>query len=184
MAAFNQASLRLLDFDREAAVLLERLLVDKIWAVPYQVFGSNKVVLRAAFEINLVAILPDDLLSLLAGSGNCQPNEWLPTKKLTVDLFDPTLVPTHALMAYELSGYLNLVEIGGVLGISKRQAHLAAQLGKAMCEAGIDDPYIRLVTAPLAASRWRTHPRFLENGHTGGRQLQPREDAQDDIAAP
>jgi hypothetical protein len=153
---------RLLEFGPEVGSLLEQLIVDKIRVVPYQVFGSNMVVLRAEFELRLVGILADDLVRYLEGSEDWTPNEWLPVKSVQVDLFEPSLAPKHALMAYELVRFLTLEETGELLGISKRQAHLSSKLGKAMHEAGIADPYIRLTVPPKAASRWRVHEKFKE----------------------
>jgi hypothetical protein len=154
-------SKRLLEFGDEVSTVLERILVGKIRAVPYQLFQSNKVVLRAEFELSLAVIVPDQFAALLAGTSDWQPTRWFPTKTVQVDLFENTLVPNNALMAYELTKYMTLEEAGTLLSMSKRTTHLASQLGKAMVAAGITDPFIRLTSPPENASRWRTRERFF-----------------------
>ena len=47
--SIHEASSQILSFDREAGMLLGRLLDGPIRFVPYQQFGCNKVVLRAEF---------------------------------------------------------------------------------------------------------------------------------------
>jgi hypothetical protein len=77
-------------------------------------------------------------------------------KTVLVDLFDPSSGPRCGLQAFALKQQgLSLVKIGLELRISKRSAHIAAQYGKAMTEAGISDPFIELTDRPTAASRWR-----------------------------
>jgi WD40 repeat protein len=78
----------------------------------------------------------------------------LPMKQhVVVDLFEPSAAPKNALYAAELMRYLTFKEIGELLGISKRCAHLAAQLGRQMLAKGITDPFFRL-QEPIAGSRW------------------------------
>jgi hypothetical protein len=79
---------------------------------------------------------------------------------MVVDLFEPTPVPRHALQAAELKKTMTLTKVGRALGISKRQAHLAAQLGVQMLEHGMTDAYVRLTEEPQEASRWKRHPKF------------------------
>jgi hypothetical protein len=74
---------------------------------------------------------------------------------MVVDLFEPSIPCRFALKAAELKKSMSLEKIGKALGISKRQAHLAAQLGLKMIAQGITDPYRRLTAAPTCASRWR-----------------------------
>ncbi|MBN8625956.1 MAG: hypothetical protein J0M17_10740, partial [Planctomycetes bacterium] len=151
----------IIDFETDVGVLLEQLVVGQIKSVPYQQFGTNKVVLRAEFELSLAALLPEQLVAALSGASDWRPNQWLPIKRIQIDLFEPSLVPQHAVAAYRLSlekengKSKTLCQIGQQLGISKRQAHLAKQLGKEMNAAGITDAYICLDCAPHAASRWR-----------------------------
>ena len=53
----NTTAEKLVDLNREAGVLL-RQLVPRIEAVPYRQFGSDKIVLRASFDLQLGNILP------------------------------------------------------------------------------------------------------------------------------
>ena len=157
-ARIEQCSGELLGADPSVGSLLTQLIDGKITAVPYQQFGSNRVVLRAEFRLRLAMFLPANLLAALRGA--VSEVGGLESMDMIVDLFEPTLVPRHALAAAELKGSMTLVQIGRALGISKRQAHLASQLGAKMIEAGITDPYIRLTEAPQTPSHWNVHPQF------------------------
>jgi hypothetical protein len=155
--AVKLASENLLTMEREAGLILRKLIDGKIQAVPYRQFGSNKVVLKAHFRLQLVKLLPDDLHQHLLRGADPKFAELLPSIDVVVDLFEPTDVPAHAVRAWSQAKCgLTLVRIGNELGLSKRVAHLAKQLGKAMEEAEIDDPYIRLTEKPAKASRWRS----------------------------
>jgi hypothetical protein len=79
-------------------------------------------------------------------------------ESIRVDLFPPSTVADNAVIAHELYRFLTLQETGDLLSLSKRQVQRAKKLGKAMSEAGITDPYVRLQAPPKAASRWRVHP--------------------------
>jgi len=154
--SIREASEKLLTMDREAGVILRKLIDGKILAVPYQQFGSAKVVLRAHFRLQLAKILPDDLHASLIQGREAPCGELLPPIDMVVDLFEPTDVPAHAVRAWELAKQgSTLIQIGSELGLSKRVAHLAKQMGKAMEEANVTDPYVRLTKAPEQASRWR-----------------------------
>jgi len=181
--AIESASRRIIDFEMDAGVLVEQLIVGQIQSVPYQQFGTNKVVLRAEFELSLAAVLSEQLVAALSGASDWQLNQWLPIKRLQVDLFEPSLVPLHAVAAYRLSlekengKCKTLCQIGHELGISKRQAHLAKQLGKEMNAAGITSPYIRLERALESVSRWRTNRPALDSTNS---ELQPTNDPKSD----
>ena len=109
----------------------------------------------------MVNILPKHLHEAL--EGNLIPEaEWTNPIAMVVDLFQPLKVPTNAIWAAELRQFLTLEKIGTVLGISKRQAHLAAELGDKMVAAGLTDPYVRLTSAPKSASHWRTQESHSE----------------------
>lgn len=155
-ARIQQASRELLNFSPEAGVLLQRLLVGKILAVPYQQFGGDKVVLRAEFKIDVLGILPGDLDSVLRGSGI---KDSIPTeiRTLCIDLFEPSVVPHNASAAWGLrkAGVMPK-EIAKTLGLSKRQTTQAVKMGREMEEANIKDPYIRLTERPASASRWKS----------------------------
>ncbi len=133
------------------------LLVGEIHAVPYQQFGSNKVVLRARFELRLAALLPARLRGVLANLVDGPVYKQFETIPMLVDLFDLSTGPTHgreALRLKEEEG-LGLTAIGRRLGITKRKADIAVQFGKSMRAASLTDPYIELTAPPAAASRWR-----------------------------
>jgi hypothetical protein len=154
---------QILEMDREAGSLLKRL-VSPIRAVPCQQYGSNKVVLRAKFDLRLAALLPEHVLAGLRGTYDGPLADRQMVIPMTVDLFDRPAGPRHFAEALRLStaGY-TLLQIGQELGIAKRQAHIAVQYGKALEEAGINDPLIELTEPPSAASRWRSRRR-LSNG--------------------
>lgn len=151
---------QLLDMDARAGSLLRQLIDGQIVAVPYQQFGTNKVVLRAEFKLKFVKFLPEDLLAALKGAETAGAKS-LENVEVVVDLFEPSAAPRHALAAAELTKTMTLVKVGDALGISKRQAHQAAQLGREMSVAGATDPYVRLTEPPKGASRWRVHPKFV-----------------------
>lgn len=155
--AIQETAGRLLAMDREAGELLRRL-VGPIRAVPHQQFGSNLVVLRARFELQLAALLPDRTLACLRGKCKGPAAEQLHRTTISVDLFKRSAGPKHFARALALSeAKYTLEEVGRELGVAKRQAHIAAQYGRAMRAAGLTDPYMELTEPPAAASRWRTH---------------------------
>jgi hypothetical protein len=149
-----------------------RRIVPVIRAVPHRQFGTNLVVLRAVFELRLVALMPDQMRSILENSA-CSQNIKTPmTVRITVNLFRSAAGPRHGLEALALKQQrLTLVAIGKRLGIAKRQAHIAATYGKAMVDGGITDPYLELTEPLPAASRWRTHPRFQKQEPPHGSQV-------------
>src|SRR5207245_282418 len=105
-------------------------LVGPIRAVPHRQFGSNRVVLRAKFELRLAALLPDRIFAYRKGAPDEQPAERLPVVALSVDLFEPSAGPKHFARALALSqaGH-TLVQIGQELRLAKRQAHIAVTYG-------------------------------------------------------
>jgi hypothetical protein len=158
---------QLLAMDHEAGVELKRL-VSPIRAVPYRQSGGNKVVLRAAFELRLAALLPEQILAALRGTSTGALAGGLHLIPMTVELFERSSGPEHFAQALELSrAGLTLEEIGRRLGIAKRQAHIAVQYGKDLEAAGLTDPYLELTAPPSAASRWRTGRRLSEGGSKG-----------------
>jgi DNA invertase Pin-like site-specific DNA recombinase len=156
-AAIQTASEKLLSMEPETGVILKKLIDGKIHAVPYQQFGTNKVVLKAHFRLQLAKMLPEDLQVYLKQGNDLKTAELLPAIDMIVDLFEPTDVPAHAIQAWAIAKKgRTLIQIKDELSLSKRVAHLAKQLGKAMEEVGIKDPYIRLMEEPAKASRWRS----------------------------
>lgn len=134
-----------------------KLLVGTIRAVPCQQFGSNKVVLRARFELRLAALLPARLRGVLAGICDRPVYKQFACIPMLVDLFERSAGPKHGLDALRLKEEegLGLTAIGRRLGITKRQANIAVQYGETMRTANATDPYTELTEPPAAASRWR-----------------------------
>ena len=134
-----------------------KLLVGTIRAVPYQQFGSNKVVLRARFELRLAALLPARLRGVLAGICDGPVYKQFACIPMLVDLFERSAGPKHGLEALRLKEEEDLgpTAIGRRLGITKRRANLAVQYGLEMRAKGVTDPYVELTAPPAAASRWR-----------------------------
>lgn len=156
---------RLHVLDRAAGAALGRL-VDRIEAVPHQQFGCKLVVLRARFELNLGALLPNRVWLALNGLRDDGIDAEFEKIPIMVNLFEPSTGPTYGLQALKLAEEesLGLTAIGRRLGINKRRANLAVQYGRNLRSAGLTDPYIELTAPPAAASRWRTHPRYAGNG--------------------
>lgn len=143
--------------DRRAGVILRQLLAGPIRAIPHRQFGSNKVVLRAEFDIDLSHSLPGIVAESVAGEPDATLSGMrLVRQQILVDLFTPSALASHALEAHELAETgLSLAKVGATLGLSKRQAHLCSQLGEKMAAAGVTDPFIRLSERPEQVSRWR-----------------------------
>jgi hypothetical protein len=142
--------------DRRAGVILRQLLVGPIRAIPHRQFGSNKVVLRAEFDLVLSQSLPAIVAESIAGDAEATLSEpLLVRQQILVDLFTPSALISHALEAHELvETGLSLVKVGAALGISKRLADLCNHLGAKMVAAGVTDPFIRLTERPEKVSRW------------------------------
>ncbi len=156
----QEKAARLLDMDREAGAILKRLVEGPIVAVPYQQFGSNKVVLRAEFQLRVAGLLPDQLFALLQRLAI--PLDELPgeIRPVVVDLFPPSDVPANAVKAYALKeAKLPRQEICQKLEITRRIYYQAVRLGAKMNQAGLVDPYIRLTEPPASASRWGSRNR-------------------------
>jgi hypothetical protein len=150
--------------DRRAGVILRQLLDGPIRAVPYQQFGSDKVVLRAEFNVVLARALPEAVAGSIEGDPEAPRTDLrIERRQMLVDLFTPSGLARHAVEAHELAETgLSLRKVGEALGISKRLAHTCSQLGAAMAEAGMTDPFVRLSERPDRVSRWR--PRRSQGG--------------------
>ena len=142
--------------DSRASVILRQLLVGPIRAIPHRQFDSNKVVLRAEFEIMLSQSLPAMVAESIEGAADAALSDLrLVRKQMVVDVFTPSALAAHAVEAYELAETgLSLAKVGAALGVSKRQAHLCSQLGAKMTAAGVADPFVRLTERPEKVSRW------------------------------
>ena len=155
---------RLEQMDRTVRDELE-CLVGRIWAVPYQQFDSDKVVLRARFQLRLWALLPPQTRALLIGLYDERIADEFDLVPMQVDLFKPSTGPRCGLRAVELETQHGWgpTRIGQKLRITKRKACIALEYGRKMRAAGITDPFIELTEPPKAASRWRTHLRHQQN---------------------
>jgi hypothetical protein len=164
-AQLEVSAAQLLSMEPEASRLLKRLLDGPILAIPYQQFGSNKVVLRAEIRIKIAGLLPDDLYLLLQNLKVPMPDYGQEVRTVLIDLFEMTGVPKHAKAAWGmLSADKTRKQIQAALGISKRIACQAIKLGEQMAQAGIVDPYIRLTERPANASRWGKRARKSQAG--------------------
>lgn len=145
----------------EAGSLLQRLIDGKIRAIPCQQFGSGKVVLRAEFTLQLVQLIPANVrLHLLNPDSSCSEPPTVLRRKIVLDLFQPSLAPLHAMRALDLhqrdrSKPATLNQIAAELGISKRQAHVALQMGRQLQAAGRTDPFEPLTKCPENPARWK-----------------------------
>jgi hypothetical protein len=143
--------------DRRAAIILRSLLHGPIRAVPYQQFGSDKVVLRAEFEVTLTSGLPPTIGESIRQDGvEAVDGLTLVRRPIVVDLFEMSAVPRHAIEAHALQETgMSLSKIGQALGITKRLAGLASKVGAAMAARGMTDPFVRLTERPERVSRWK-----------------------------
>jgi len=162
--------------DRRAAVILRSLLLGPIRAVPYRQFGSDKVVLRAEFELALTSGLPAVIGDSIRLDGmEAIDGVELVRRPVVVDLFAMSAVPRHAVEAHALHETgMSLSKVGGVLGISKRLTGLAVQVGARMAASGVTDPFVRLTERPERVSRWSRGRRPRDRAHdTDGDHRQP-----------
>lgn len=146
--------------DQEARPLLRQLIEGPIRAIPFQPFGNSNVVLRAELTLQLVRLMPSDICLILNGTASAAIEQNLFRKPLILDLFIPSKPHQHALSALEIRRASpdrppTLAQVGAQLGISKRAAHLALQLGRQMETAGLTDAFIRLSECPSNPARWR-----------------------------
>ena len=65
-----------MDMDRTVGSLLPQLIDGKIVAVPYQQFGSNKVVMRAEFRLSVTKFMPDGFARGDAGGSRAELAIW------------------------------------------------------------------------------------------------------------
>jgi DNA invertase Pin-like site-specific DNA recombinase len=158
------------NMDRAAGEALQRF-TGHIYAVPHQQFATNKVVLRARFELNLRALLSPSVSLRLDICNKADVDAVFPDIPMLVDLFKPSIGPKHGLAALALyEAGKKLPEIGLLLGYepnkAKRDANIAVQYGRMLRDAGLTDAFQELLEPPPAASRWRMHKRFLHHSET------------------
>jgi DNA invertase Pin-like site-specific DNA recombinase len=152
----KEMSGRLVDLDRGVGADLRRL-IGRIRAVPYQQFGSTRVVLRAHFDLNLVALLPEQLLTVLRNEHVQDLAGQVKTVSMVVDLFEPTGPAKYWSKARELAeaGHTS-EEIASALVTNRTTANRSVRYGRALLAAGLTDPYVELKEIPDNLGRWRT----------------------------
>ena len=147
--------------DRDTGSLLQRLIDGQIRAIPCQQFGCRQIVLRAEFTLQLVQLLPANVrLHLLKRELLSSEASTVLRRPIVLDLFETSKAPRHAMQALALyqkdpSHPPTLNELAAQLGISKRTAHLALQMGKQLQAAGRTDPFLPLTECPANPARWR-----------------------------
>ena len=161
--SLEQQSATLSICDRSAGALLKQLLAGSIRAIPCQQFDSNKVVLRAELKLNLVELLPGQISAHVQSHVASESGQSILQRKIFVELFEPSIAPKYAMCAldrfqHDPDNPPTLEQLGHELGISKRSAHLALQMGKGLEAAGLADPFIPLTECPKNPSRWKLTP--------------------------
>ncbi|MGZ0174321.1 MAG: recombinase family protein [Planctomycetales bacterium] len=144
--------------DRDARADLVDI-VEEIRAVPFQQFGGNKVVLRAAIHLNLTGLLPWTVRSYIESlneGSECVSVTTEFQKLIWVDLFNASNSPRYAMKVRALrEAGRKFADIAGSLGLAEMAAKRADAFGKEMRAAGLTDPFVRLTEPPANASRWR-----------------------------
>lgn len=146
--------------DDAARPLLRQLLDGPIRAVPYQPLGNSNVVLKAEFSLRLVKLLPEDLCLMLPSTAEFAGQNEVLRQSHSIHLSNLSLPQQHAFRAVEFYDATpekrpTLKQIAVHLGISKRSAHLALQLGKKLRDGEHDDVFVRLIECPPKPARWR-----------------------------
>jgi DNA invertase Pin-like site-specific DNA recombinase len=166
MEKLAEMSAHLLDFDSSVAADL-RQLIGKIEAVPYQQFGSTKVVLRAHFRLNLVALLPDQMFALLKNDQFEAMDGRLNVAPMVVDLFEPSGPAKYWAKALELAdARYSSEQIAVALGTNRTTANRSVRYGRELRSAGLCDPYIQLIEIPANLGRWRSRQAALSKSET------------------
>jgi DNA invertase Pin-like site-specific DNA recombinase len=150
-----------------------RKVVRRIDAVPFGQFNSSVVVLRGRIVVDLAKLLSVELASVLAElHGDGLVKEFAPTTVI-VDLFEPSTGPAFGLKAEALAREQGQTEdqVATNLGLTKHPARCAIKYGRALREAGIEDPYLELTEPPIKAAHWGPHKRSRSQG---GRKPRPK----------
>lgn len=143
---------------REAGAIL-RQLVGRIEARPYRAFDSDRVVLRAHFELKLIALLPSQWQSFMAqrrGTPDAIEIEGYLTIPMVVDLFKRPQFVRHAWDVYRMADEgKTLQEITKDLGIGRDVAKAAKRLAKLMKSISVEEVYTPLIEKPAELpTRW------------------------------
>jgi DNA invertase Pin-like site-specific DNA recombinase len=133
-------------------------LVESLRFVPYQQFGSDKVVLRAEVDLNLWHALPYVMRAKAqAVLADGVENFDLTSLRVScvIDLFQPSTVPGFAMQVLELRKRNRVKAVAAELNISEMSVKRCLQYARQLQAAGLTDPFVRLETEPDSASRWR-----------------------------
>ncbi|OWY68436.1 hypothetical protein B7486_25800, partial [cyanobacterium TDX16] len=153
---------------REAGAIL-RQLVGRIEARPYKAIDSDRIILRAHFELNLVKLLPAQWQFFLERRAELSHSIALgsPLKiQLVVDLFELPQYVRHAQKVLKMAEErATLEDITKALGISRDVAKAAKRAALLMRTKALDDFYIPLAQRPAKLSpRWRSDPPETNGG--------------------
>jgi DNA invertase Pin-like site-specific DNA recombinase len=148
-----------LDADQMTAGVALRKVIRRIEAVPFLQFNSSVVVIRGRITVDVAGLLSVELASVLSELNAAGLEKEFSPTTVIVDLYKPSSVPAFGLKAEALSRkpQVSAFEVGKQLGLSKRVAHQAIQYGKALRQAGLEDPYVELTSAPDKAAHWGPH---------------------------
>jgi hypothetical protein len=134
---------------------LMRAMIDRIAVLPYRLFDSEALVLRAHFKLGLASQLAPSLRTPSVVSAT--------EAELVVDLFEPPQRVRHRseIIGMRAQG-ISEGEVACRLGITRTAAQRAAKLHRQMQELGIDDPYRPILEPPPDCPKLRRHrhPRY------------------------
>lgn len=157
MASIESTAGRLLTLDREVSILLKRLLIGPIRAVPYQQFESNKVVLRAAFTLRLASLVPAELVDFSAAEGINERQ--MVEREMLIDLFVPPTSIRH-LRSYQHAKdkhpLMTIPHLADAVQLPEHIVRNASALAGRLQKQDLMDAYIELKEKPAAASRWKS----------------------------
>jgi|GEM_PF-763902 len=150
---------------RENRGALNRV-VSRITAVPCQLLGGNKVVLRARFDISLAGLLSPSTRLALQAVCDRPVGDVLSSIAVEVDLFESAEYVRHAFDIRRLRDQEKLAfgEIADRLGMNIQNSHRAVKFGRKLHDAGRTDPYVELSECPANASRWRVQEHLKPGG--------------------
>jgi DNA invertase Pin-like site-specific DNA recombinase len=155
-----QAVITDLDADQMTAGVALRKVICRIEAVPFLQFNSSVVVVRGRIMIDVAGLLSVELASVLSELNAAGLEKEFAATTVTLDLYRPSTVPAFALKAEAINREqqnMSAEKVGKQLGLTKRVAHLAIQYGRALRQAGLEDPYIELTAPPEKAAHWGPH---------------------------
>ena len=130
-------------------------IIPKITVYPFRSCDGGHIVLRARFQLNLAPLLA------MAEAGGAVASYL--QREIEVDLFDPPqrIACREPVMQGRSAGKTER-QVASELGITNTAAQRAAALSRQMEEAGLTDPYVRVLEPPSDYNRLRRHrhPRY------------------------